>query len=265
MAAGRRDRRGSRPPWPGALIDGDGDGHGGGRCVGGRGGVLAGRGLGLGDVDRHDGARVNADWSGAVRRSPSGTVSGKPATQETGSRHADPFPAAEGYLAGRTGTVLAAVYDVQTGQSWRLGDGPAQDEASVVKLNILEALLNQGDGDGLPAGDQGLAQQMIEDSDNDAATDLWYAAGGEPGLSAYDAKAGLTATTPSPCVACAGFPWPGWGLTTTVPHDQITLLKQLITAEPAADLGRAQLRAVAAGERDARPGVGGQRRRPRRA
>ena len=174
-------------------------------------------------------ARSGSAPSGSV---PSGTVSGEPATQETGSRQADPFPAAEGYLAGRGGTVLAAVYDVQTGQSWRLGDGPAQDEASVVKLSILETLLNQGDGDGLPAGDQGLAQQMIEDSDNDAATDLWYAAGGEPGLSAYDAKAGLTATTPSPCVACAGFPWPGWGLTTTVPSDQITLLKRIILPNP---------------------------------
>ena len=163
---------------------------------------------------------------------PSGTASGEPATQQTQSRQADPFPAVAGYLTGRAGTVLAAVYDVRTGQTWRLGDGPAQDEASVVKVDILETLLNQGDGDGLSAGDQALAQQMIEDSDNDAATDLWYAAGGEPGLSAYDAKAGLAGTTPSPCVECAGFRWPGWGLTTTVPDDQITLLKRLIGPNP---------------------------------
>ena len=42
----------------------------------------------------------------------------------------------------------------------------------------------------------------------------------------------LTGTTPSACVVCADFPWPGWGLTTTVPYDQITLLKQLIEPGP---------------------------------
>ena len=37
---------------------------------------------------------------------------------------------------------------------------------------------------------------------------------------------------------CAGFSWPGWGLTTTVPADQITLLKKLI--EPGALLTTAE-------------------------
>jgi len=145
----------------------------------------------------------------------------------------DPFSAGvEGYLGERTGTVLAAVYDVRTGQTWRLGDGPAQDEASVVKVDILETLLNDADGSGLAAADRGLAQQMIEDSDNDAATSLWYLAGGTAGLAAYDDKAGLTGTTPSDCVVCADFPWPGWGLTTTTPVDQVRLLKQLIKPGP---------------------------------
>ncbi len=44
--------------------------------------------------------------------------------------------------------MLAAVYDVRTGQSWRLGDGPAQDEASVVRLDILETVLSVSDGAG---------------------------------------------------------------------------------------------------------------------
>jgi hypothetical protein len=136
------------------------------------------------------------------------------------------------YLAGRDGTVLAAVYDVRTGQSWRLGDGPAQDEASIVKVDILETLLNDSDRAGLTADNQALAQQMIEDSDNDAATTLWYAAGGAAGLGPYNAKAGLAGTTPSLCVQCTGFPWPGWGLTTTVPSDQITLLKRIILPNP---------------------------------
>jgi hypothetical protein len=29
-------------------------------------------------------------------------------------------------------------------------------------------------------------------------------------------------------VTCPGFNWPGWGLTTTVPQDQLSLLKQLV-------------------------------------
>jgi Beta-lactamase enzyme family len=161
----------------------------------------------------------------------SGPSSG--AKQAVDSEHADPFSGAvDGYLAGRSGTVLAAVYDVRTGQSWRLGDGPAQDEASVVKLDILETLLSASDGTGLSSDSQGLAEQMIENSDNDAATSLWYAAGGTAGVAAYNDKVGLTGTTPSACVVCSDFPWPGWGLTTTVPYDQITLLKQLIEPGP---------------------------------
>jgi hypothetical protein len=69
---------------------------------------------------------------------------------------------------------------------------------------------------------------MIEDSDNDAATSLWYDAGGVAGIGDYNDEAGLTGTTPSQCVMCAGFRWPGWGLTTTVPEDQLALLKQLV-------------------------------------
>jgi hypothetical protein len=30
-------------------------------------------------------------------------------------------------------------------------------------------------------------------------------------------------------VVCPGFAWPGWGLTTTTPDDQIALLRQLVT------------------------------------
>ena len=139
---------------------------------------------------------------------------------------------AASYVAGRSGSVLAAVYDVRTGQSWRLGDGPAQAEASVVKLDILETLLARQGGNPLSLGDQSLSQSMIEDSDNDAATSLWDEAGGTAGIGAYNDSAGLTRTTPSACVTCPGFPWPGWGLTTTVPQDQLTLLRQIVAPGP---------------------------------
>jgi beta-lactamase class A len=126
--------------------------------------------------------------------------------------------------------VLAAVYDVRTGQTWRLGQGRPQAEASVVKLDVLETLLaERGGGGGLSASDQSLASQMIEESDNTAATSLWYEVGGAARIRLFNAEAGLIQTTPSSCVVCAGFSWPGWGLSTTTPADQIALLRKLIT------------------------------------
>ena len=155
--------------------------------------------------------------------------------------HRDPFgPAAASYLSGRTGTVVAAVYDLRTGRSWDLGQGQPQAEASIVKLDVLETLLSeraQGGGTGLSASDRTLAEQMIEDSDNDAATSLWYAVGGAARIRSFNARAGLTHTAPSSCVVCPGFAWPGWGLTTTTPDDQIALLRQLVT--PSSVLTRA--------------------------
>jgi hypothetical protein len=172
------------------------------------------------------------------------TASSAPVTQvsRSASRSPEAAPAqglrdplgtaAASYLSGRTGTVLAAVYDVRTGQTWRLGHGGPQAEASVVKLDVLETLLAErrgvgGDG-GLSASDQSLASQMIEDSDNAAATSLWYEVGGGTRIRSFNAEAGLTQTTPSSCVVCAGFSWPGWGLSTTTPADQIALLRKLI-------------------------------------
>jgi beta-lactamase class A len=141
----------------------------------------------------------------------------------------DPLgPAAASYLSRRSGTVSVAVYDVRTGQSWRLGSSRPQAEASVVKLDILQTLLARRPGAPLTSADQALTRAMIEDSDNDAATSLWQADGGAAGLAAYGKQAGLRQTVPSPCVTCAGFPWPGWGRTTSVPGDQVALLRQLV-------------------------------------
>jgi beta-lactamase class A len=150
--------------------------------------------------------------------------------------HADPFgPAADAYVSTRAGTVLAAIDDLGTGQTWSLGTGRPQPEASVVKLDVLEALLaERGDSSpaGLPASDQSLARQMIEDSDNDAATSLWYQVGGAAKISSFNTAVGLKSTIPSSCVTCPGFPWPGWGLTTTVPADQLALLRELVRPGP---------------------------------
>jgi Beta-lactamase enzyme family len=185
---------------------------------------------------RADGARADEAASPAASARPGGPTRPGESVRPVGSPESsrprprgDPLgPAAVSYLSTRTGTVLAAVYDVATGQTWRLGEGPPQAEASVVKVDVLETLLAERGG-GLSAGDRSLAQQMIEDSDNDAATSLWDEVGGATEIRSFNARAGLTHTTPSSCVVCAGFRWPGWGLTTTVPTDQIALLRQLVT------------------------------------
>jgi hypothetical protein len=165
--------------------------------------------------------------------SPRATPSAPPAAA-AGSQ--DPFgAAAASYLPGRAGTVLAAVYDIGTGRTWRLGQGQPQAEASVVKLDVLETLLaehGQDDGPGLSDSDRSLTEQMIEYSDNGAATSLWYEVGGAARISSFNARAGLTRTAPSSCVVCPGFSWPGWGLTTTTPDDQIALLRQLVAPSP---------------------------------
>ena len=100
----------------------------------------------------------------------------------------------------------------------------------MVKLDVLETLLAERgrSGTGLSAGDRTLAQQMIENSDNDAATSLWYEVGGPASIRSFNASAGLADTSPSSCVNCPGFPWPGWGLTTTIPTDQLILLRELV-------------------------------------
>jgi hypothetical protein len=141
-------------------------------------------------------------------------------------------PLVESYVNGRQGTVSAAVENLSTGQTWTLHPGVAEATASIVKVDIMESLLAQStiSGQPLPPAEQADLTPMIEESDNDSATALWNAAGGPSGISTFNATIGLTDTTPSPCLTCAGFAWPGWGLTTTTATDQLNLLDHLAVA-----------------------------------
>jgi hypothetical protein len=143
-------------------------------------------------------------------------------------------------LNGRTGSFTAALYDLRTGQTFELHPGVTQDEASIVKVDILATLLSQqfAPPTSESATEQQLAASMIEDSDNDSATTLWNQSGGPTAIADFNARIHLTDTTPSPCVNCAGFPWPGWGLTTTTALDQVHLLTQFVS--PSAVLSDAQ-------------------------
>ena len=90
-----------------------------------------------------------------------------------------------------------------------------------MKVDILATLLTQAQAQNQPlsAEQQYLSQEMIEESDDDDAQDLWDAEGGATAVSAFDAQAGLTQTTPD----AAGY----WGLSTTTAADQVQLLKKV--------------------------------------
>jgi hypothetical protein len=180
-------------------------------------------------IDRSTARNPVASRPTPRKTAPRKTTARKPSTATApAGRRGDPFsPAMTSYLAGRAGTVLAAVYDMSTRQTWTLGGGPPQATGSIVKVDILQALLARH-RDGLSAADQALARSMIENSDNGAATALWKAVGRAAGLRSYNLAAGLRRTAPSACLVCADFAWPGWGLTTTTPADQLLLLRQLI-------------------------------------
>jgi beta-lactamase class A len=122
------------------------------------------------------------------------------------------------YLQKHSGKVGVAVLDRVTGAATSYGDGTRVETASVVKLDILAALLWQAQRAGRPlsAGQRDLAEKMITNSDNDAASALWRAIGGAPGLAAANKAFELTQTTPGP----AG----QWGLTSTTAADQVRLL-----------------------------------------
>jgi hypothetical protein len=135
-------------------------------------------------------------------------------------------------LEHRQGTVEVAVQNVVTGATWTFGSDKPQSEASVVKVNILVALLARSTSTNqlLDARQDDLARQMIELSDNDAATVLWNIAGGSVGIGSFNKAIGLSSTTLSPCVQCPGFPWPGWGLSTTSPLDLLKLLRNIFVS-----------------------------------
>ena len=121
------------------------------------------------------------------------------------------------------------MYDTTSRQSWLYRPNDAQATASVAKVDVMAALLEHATeaSSALPQADAFELQQMIELSDNSAATALWNAVGGAQGPRAFNDRVGLTETLPSTCVECPGFPWPGWGLTTTTAADQIRLLETI--------------------------------------
>jgi hypothetical protein len=132
---------------------------------------------------------------------------------------ANPFGAAvSDYVAGRADTVTAAVYDIASGQTYLFHPGVTEDEASIMKVDIMATLFSQLGNGAIPSGDQGLLVPMIEQSDNTAASTLFALDGGAAGVSAFDRQILMLATSPNAA----------WGLTTTTAQNQIDLLGKYV-------------------------------------
>jgi len=166
----------------------------------------------------HDRARAGRPAPGAHERAACGSPVDRPAP---GARLA---AALTRVLRDHAGRVAVGVTDQATGVTAIYHGTGSFDTASIVKADILAVLLLQLQqaGASIGAADRQLAARMIEDSDNAAASALWNAVGGGPGLEAGNAVLGLKQTVPGP----GGY----WGLTTTTVTDQLRLLADLTSA-----------------------------------
>jgi hypothetical protein len=121
------------------------------------------------------------------------------------------------------GHFAVAVDDLTTGTRAAHGGTREFVTASIVKVDILVTLLYQAQetGQALTAEDQDLATTMIENSDNDSASDLYDDVGGAGAIDDANRVCGLSETT----AGTDGY----WGLTTTTVDDQIRLLRVVFT------------------------------------
>jgi beta-lactamase class A len=130
----------------------------------------------------------------------------------------------ERYLDERPGRLSVAIRDLATGISFSYGRGHRAATASVVKVDVVAALLlrAQQDDRELTSAEKALAGQAIKVSDNDATDLLWTRIGEAEGLRRANERLGLRDTEPGPGGA--------WGATMTSAADQVRLLAALTTS-----------------------------------
>ncbi|USN96782.1 MAG: serine hydrolase [Candidatus Nomurabacteria bacterium] len=133
------------------------------------------------------------------------------------------------YLNNHVGEVDIAAYDFTTGQVAHThypkeADGATFDTASIVKLSTLENLLLQSQTSGQPItpNQKAIAAEMIENSDNDAASILWNEVGDAPAMDDYWHQIGAVSTT----AATGG----NWGNTQTTAIDQLKVVNAVAYA-----------------------------------
>ena len=129
--------------------------------------------------------------------------------------------------------------------------------ASLVKIPIMLAFLNEEvhEGDDISDADDSLIQTMIENSDNDSASELWDLVGGGAAVQSYVDGLGITGMSLNTGEA--------WGDSTTSAQALATLLYKLAAGElldtRCTEIAVNLLRSV---EPDQRWGVPGPSRRP---
>jgi hypothetical protein len=152
-----------------------------------------------------------------------GTAAATKADKRVTSETDDLFtmPSVAHYLAGHADGLSAALYNTASGYTSLYRPGVAEDTASIMKVDILATLLSEAQAQdrSLTPDEQDLSEDMIEQSDDDDAQDLWDAEGGATAVRSFDAEAGLNQTDPDE----AGY----WGLSTTTAADQVQLLKEV--------------------------------------
>jgi beta-lactamase class A len=126
-------------------------------------------------------------------------------------------------VASAHGHLAVAGVNLRTGASLAEGSNRHFFTASIEKVDIAVTLLRElaAAHRSLSADQNDLLEDMIEHSDNAAASALWDAVGGAAGINRSNAALGLSHTTAGPDGE--------WGLTSTTAADQLTLLRGVVS------------------------------------
>ncbi len=118
------------------------------------------------------------------------------------------------FLKTRSDNISVAIYDEKTGQTYTYHPNTVYCPASTIKVLIMAETLEKTDGD--PTEDQQeLMTTMIENSDDDAASDLWEENGGTTAMQAFMDQIGMHHTVANNA----------WGLTTTTAPDMLKAME----------------------------------------
>jgi hypothetical protein len=163
---------------------------------------------------------LGSGWGSVVLTGP-GSIRFSSATAENALLAAALAPV----LRHSTGNLAVGVVNAATGAVAVYGGDRQFHTASIVKADILASLLLQHQWSNAPlsAQQRALAAEMIEDSNDQAANELWDAAGRAQGLKVANQELGLRQTTPGDGIY--------WGLTSTTVDDQLRLLADLASSQ----------------------------------
>ncbi|HEX6288466.1 MAG TPA: serine hydrolase [Herpetosiphonaceae bacterium] len=129
-------------------------------------------------------------------------------------------PAAAQIALERSGLVGAAVLDLKSGDLYSIGGTRAFPMYSTAKVPIMVGVLNKAirEKRGVAGWEDRLLRSMIQQSSNDAATNLFIHVGGAGPLERYLRSIGIQNTNINP---------DGWGASTTTAQDMARLMTKL--------------------------------------